>query len=106
MSKVLIQEAASFRLDEIYCYTRATWGEAQADRYITGLFDVFQKIEAGQVLSRPIPAKFSVSGFCFRYEKHFVYWRRLSNRDIGIVTLLHQAMHQIQRFKDDLESEA
>lgn len=43
---------------------------------------------------------------CLSYEKHFVYWRRLSNRDIGIVTLLHQAMHQIQRFKDDLESEA
>ncbi|QEY59899.1 type II toxin-antitoxin system RelE/ParE family toxin [Pseudomonas sp. C27(2019)] len=105
MSKVLIQEAASFRLDEIYCYTRATWGEAQADRYITGLFDAFQKIETGEVLSRPIPAEFGVSGFYFRYEKHFVYWRRLSNSDIGIVTLLHQAMHQIQRLKDDLESE-
>lgn len=106
MSKVLIQEAASFRLDEIYCYTRDTWGVAQADRYITGLFDSFQKIETGEVLSRPIPAEFGVNGFYFRYAKHFVYWRRLANRDIGIVTLLHQGMHQIERFKDDLKPEA
>lgn len=103
MSKVLIQEAASFRLDEIYCYTRDTWGEVQADRYITGLFDAFQKIETGEILSRPIPAEFGVSGFYFRYEKHFVYWRRLANNKIGITTLLHQGMQQIQRFKDDLK---
>ena len=31
-----------------------------------------------------------------------MYWRRLSNRDIGIVTILHERMHQMDRFKDDL----
>jgi hypothetical protein len=33
---IRIQEAASVRLDEIYRYTRDTWGEAQAETYITG----------------------------------------------------------------------
>ena len=29
------------------------------------------------------------------------YWRYLSNGDIGIVTILHERMHQIDRFRED-----
>ena len=54
------------------------------------------------VASRPIPAEFGVEGFYFRHEHHFVYWRRLSNGDIGIVTVLHERMHQMDRFWEDL----
>lgn len=98
---VKIQEAASLRLDDIYRYTRDQWGEAQADRYIIGMFEAFGRIEAHGVVSRPIPAEFGVEGFVFRYEHHFVYWRRMTNGDVGIVTVLHQRMHQIDRFRDD-----
>ncbi len=101
MARVRVQEAASHRLDEIYRYTQERWGADQADRYITGLFDAFGKIETHHVMSKPIPAEFDVAGYFFRYEQHFVYWRRLSNRDIGIVTILHQRMHQIDRFRED-----
>ena len=45
------------------------------------------------VASRPIPAEFAIDGFYFRHEHHFVYWRRLSNGYIGIVTILHERMH-------------
>ena len=31
------------------------------------------------------------------------YWRKLSNGDIGIVTILHERMHQIDRFGKYLE---
>lgn len=101
MANVLIQEAASWRLDEIYSYTRDRWGADQADRYITGLFDAFEGIDTHRTSSKPIPAEFGIDGYFFRYERHFVYWRRLSNGDIGIVTLLHERMHQIDRFRDD-----
>lgn len=101
MAAVRIQEAASHRLDDIYRYTRDRWGAEQADRYITGLFEAFGKIESHGVSSRPVPAEFGVEGYFFRYEQHFVYWRRLSNGDIGIVTVLHQRMHQIERFRED-----
>lgn len=101
MANVRIQEAASYRLDEIYRYTREQWGTQQAERYITGLFEAFAKIETCDVASRPVPAEFGVDGFFFRYEKHVVYWRRLSNGDIGIVTILHERMHQIDRFGED-----
>ncbi len=99
MTAVRVQQAASQRLDDIYRYTRERWGEAQADRYIGGLFDAFARIETHGVTSRPIPAEFGVDGYVFRYEKHLVYWRRLSNGDIGIVTVLHERMHQIERFR-------
>lgn len=105
MSLVRIQEAASWRLDEIYRYTRERWGEPQADRYLTGLFEAFDRIESHGVASRPVPAEFGVQGFFFRYERHFVYWRRLSNGDIGIVTILHERMHQIERLRDDFFGE-
>ncbi|WP_298745960.1 type II toxin-antitoxin system RelE/ParE family toxin [uncultured Brevundimonas sp.] len=98
---VRVQQAASHRLDDIYRYTRDRWGEAQADRYVTGLFDAFDRIETHGVTSRPVPAEFGVDSYVFRYETHLVYWRRLSDGDIGIVTILHQRMHQIERFRED-----
>lgn len=101
MASVRVQEAASHRLDEIYCYTRDRWGAEQADGYITGLFAAFHKIETHGVMSRPVPAGLGVEGYVFRYERHFVYWRRLGNGDIGIVTILHERMHQIDRFRED-----
>ncbi|HUB96279.1 MAG TPA: type II toxin-antitoxin system RelE/ParE family toxin [Stellaceae bacterium] len=99
---VLIQEAASYRLDEIYRYAHNRWGPDQAERYVTGLFEAFAKIETRAVNSRPVPAEFGVAGYFFRYERHFVYWRRLPGGDIGIVTILHERMHQIDRLRDDL----
>ena len=101
MAQVRIQEAASYRLDEIYRYTRDRWGVQQADHYITDLFAAFDRIESHGVASRPIPAAFGVQGYFFRYERHFVYWRRLTDGDIGIVTILHERMHQIDRFRED-----
>lgn len=100
---VRVQEAASHRLDEIYRYTSKRWGDEQAGRYVAGLFDAFERIETHQTMSRPVPAAFGVDGYMFRYERHFVYWRRLPNGDIGIVTILHERMHQIDRFREDFE---
>lgn len=101
MAAVRVQEAASHRLDDIYRYTRDRWGTEQADRYITGLFETFEAIDANRVVSRPVPAEFGVEGYFFRHERHVVYWRRLSNGDIGIVTILHERMHQMDRFRED-----
>lgn len=104
MARIRVQEAASFRLDEIYRHTSDRWGSAQADRYITGLFEAFEAfegIDTHVVASRPVAAEFGVQGYFFRYERHFVYWRRLANGDIGIVTILHERMHQIERFRED-----
>lgn len=99
---VRVQEAASLRLDGIYRYTRDRWGPEQADRYITDLFAAFEKIDSHGVVSWSIPAECAIDGFYFRHAHHFVYWRWLSDGDIGIVTILHERMHQMDRFRDDL----
>ncbi|MCK6451860.1 MAG: type II toxin-antitoxin system RelE/ParE family toxin [Alphaproteobacteria bacterium] len=101
MAAIRIQEAASHRLDEIYRYTRSRWGTKQADRYIARMFEAFHSIGTRGVVSKPVPAEFGVEGYFFRHERHFVYWRRLKNGDIGIVTILHERMHRIDRFRED-----
>lgn len=100
-ASIRIQEAAACRLDEIYRYTRDRWGVRQANRYMNGLFAAFDGIVDRRTASRPVPAELGVEGYFFRHEHHFVYWRRLSNGDIGIVTILHERMHQIERLRED-----
>jgi toxin ParE1/3/4 len=94
-----VQRAAGNRLDEIY--TRNEWGEEQAERYITGLFARFEAIAKREFPWRSIPAEFGVSGFVCKFERHHIYWKLLADGSVGIVTLLHERMHQIDRFRDD-----
>lgn len=77
---VRLREAASLRFDNVYRYTHDRWGEAPADRYITGIFQAFERIKIHGVVSRPIPAEFGVEDSFLRDEHHFAYWRRLLNR--------------------------
>lgn len=104
MSSFRILDRADHRLDEIYAYTRDTWGEAQADTYIRGLFERFEAIAAHSFPWRTIPAGLGVDGFVCRYEKHFIYWKLLGDGSVGIVTILHERMHQIERFREDFAS--
>ena len=104
MTNFRIQEGAGHRLDEIYAYTRHNWGEAQAEAYVRGLFDKFKAIAARELPWAAIPAEFGVDGYFCRHQKHVIYWKLLSDGKIGIVTILHERMHQIERLKDDLRA--
>ncbi|WP_374494434.1 type II toxin-antitoxin system RelE/ParE family toxin [Zoogloea sp.] len=73
----------------------------QANRYLTELFEAFEILDTHGVVLRPIPTSCDMQGHFFRYEKHFVYWKRLGNGDIGIVTEPHEHLHQIERFRED-----
>lgn len=65
------------------------------------MFEAFDRIEAHGVASKPIPAECDVGGSFLRDEHHFIYWYRLSNGDTGIVTMLHERLHQTDRFRDE-----
>ncbi len=101
MTVFRVQTAAGRRLDEIYVYTRDRWGEAQADRYLRGLFTRFTDIAARRFPWRAVPTEFGVEGWVCRYERHFIYWKLLPDGAVGIVTVLHERMHQMDRFRDD-----
>jgi toxin ParE1/3/4 len=95
--------AADHRLDEIFVYMRERFGEAQAEAYLHGIFERFGEIAKRKILWRVIPAEFEVDGYFCKYQHHFIYWRELANGAVGIVTILHERMHQIDRFKEDRE---
>ncbi len=101
MSDFLVQKSAVVRLKEIYRYTVKQWGENQADLYLKGMFDHFDKIAKKQVRWILVPAEFQVSGFYSIYEKHYIYFKELASGKVGIVTVLHERMHQMDRFKED-----
>jgi toxin ParE1/3/4 len=82
-----VQEAASHRLDEIYVYTREHWGQAQADRYVRGLFERFGAIARRDFPWRHVPAEFGVDGYFCRFESHVIYWKVLSDGSVGIVAI-------------------
>lgn len=101
MNRFRVQDRAAHRLDEIYRYTRDRWGDVQAEIYIHGLFERFAAIAERRFPWRPVPAEFGVDGHVCRYERHLIYWKLLADGDVGIVTVLHDRIHQIDRLKDD-----
>lgn len=92
--EVIILETASVRFDEIYRYTADLWGEEQAEKYLTGMFQAIEGLAGGTTRSRALPASIGVQGNFFRYQHHFVYWRPLENGHVGVVSILHERMHQ------------
>ena len=105
MTKFRVLRSASYRLDEIYDYTKKTWGVDQADKYINGLFDFFEEIATRKILWRQIPVSYEVDGFYARYEHHYVYWKLLSSNQVGITVILHEWIDQVSRLQEDFERE-
>ncbi len=99
--RVRLLEPASIRIDEIYQFTADNWGEEQADAYVAGLFAAIGRLSDGGTASRSVPATLGVQGFYFKYGRHFVYWRRLEDGDIGVVSILHERMQQANRLRED-----
>lgn len=100
MSAFFLAPNANHALDEIYEYTATTWGEERADAYIRGLFGYFADVTTKNATWRAVPAEYGVTGYFGRYEHHFVYWRSMRSGSIGIVAILHERMHQIDRIRE------
>lgn len=101
-----LSRAAKAALIDIYSHTLEQWGQAQADRYLNGIFETFDRIAAQQELWRPIPPELEVDGYFARYERHYIYWRELSAEDIGFATILHVSMLQGDRLRDAFSVDA
>jgi toxin ParE1/3/4 len=100
--KVLFFSAADRRQDEIWNYTVEIWGEEQAVRYIEGLHSaIAQAAEGNLVWRNPMHPK--LPGIYFiRYEHHYVFFRELPNKVIGVISILHENMDLPSRLEDDL----
>lgn len=100
MSAYFLEPRANHALDEIYDYTAANWSEEQADVYIRGLFGFFVEVASKDRKWRAIPAEFGVLGYFGKFERHFIYWKIMRSGEIGIVAILHERMHQIERIRE------
>jgi len=94
--------AARARLIEVWEYSETTWGAAQADKYVRGLVAAIERIQDEPRRWRPLRDKALPGIFYFRHEHHFVFFRRLSKGQIGVITVLHESMNLPARLREDL----
>ncbi len=100
MTRSVLSRAARTQIEDIYAYSLANWGKARADQYLDGLLERIASLEAGNVLSKPLPPEFEIDGFVVRFEKHYIYWCRMSRDRTGVVAVLHISMLQTDRLRD------
>ena len=97
-----LSDIADGYVDEIFRYSRQTWGDEQARRYVSGLYDCFAAIANRHVPWRTIDADLG-NGYVCRYERHRVYWRAIDDRRVVILAVLHESMHESGRLRHAIE---
>lgn len=90
-------------LIKIWHYTDQKWGEKQADDYVHGIYDAVERIADNRNLWRNLEHKSFKGVFFVRYEHHFIFFRELSSKTLGIISVLHERMDIPSRLKDDLD---
>lgn len=98
--KVQYLPAALQALDEIYLYTVEKFGMAQADTYVSGLFEACETLASKP--KRTIPKEFEIDGFYSVYQRHFIYWRETQQGEVVVVCVLHQNRDLVERFYEAL----
>lgn len=108
MTGYLFYPPADAAQDRIWQDTRESWGEAQADAYITGLHAHLRKLTPIRALWRKLPARLvnppdlQIEAWFSRYERHIIIFRVLSDERIGIISILHERMDLPVRLAGDL----
>jgi len=108
MAGYLFYPNADIAQDRIWRDTVEKWGEQQAEAYILGLHRHLQKLSATPALWRQLPRSLAVPKpldvdvWFSRYERHCIFFRKLSAERIGIISLLHESMDLPVRLADDL----
>jgi len=86
-----LSPTADRQIQEIWTYTADHWGEEQADKYVKGLFEWFDILQANKHLWRLVPRESLAGAFFARYERHLIFFRVLPSGRIGILAVLHEA---------------
>ncbi|MBF0263845.1 MAG: type II toxin-antitoxin system RelE/ParE family toxin [Gammaproteobacteria bacterium] len=109
MTRYLFYSTADKQQDGIWHYTFETWGEAQAEKYIRELHQHLDKLTETKMLWHPLPSSFmpvlaqKVPIYFSRYQHHYIFFRELSNGDLGIMSILHESMDMPIRLQEDLQ---
>jgi plasmid stabilization system protein ParE len=94
--------------DKIWQDTVEKWGEQQAITYITGLHAHVKRLCEDAAIWRQLPQKLAVpvdikrKAYFSRYEHHYLFFRKLDNGDLGVMSILHERMDLPVRLEEDL----
>jgi len=100
--------SADKRQDDIWQYSVEQRGEQQAISYFKALHQHLSKLASNKLLWHPLPNTFVVPDdldievYFSHYKKHYIFFRKLSDGHIGIVTILHDSMDMPVRLSEDL----
>ena len=88
----LFFSTADCQQDEIWEYTCNRWGEKQAEEYIRGLHHAIEDAVEKPYLWRKLKQLEIKEVFYIRYRSHFIFFKILSSKQLGILCLLHEHM--------------
>jgi toxin ParE1/3/4 len=91
MKRLTFSPRATDDIDQIYDYTDATWGLAQADAYVRGLRQECQSLANGIKRGRKITVR--RSGYLLvAFQSHFIAYKE-TDRLVIVVRILHRRMN-------------
>lgn len=99
-----VYPAAERAVIDIWHYTNETWGEKQADKYIRGLYEAIEKAADNKKIWKEIEHEKFHDIFYIRYERHYVFFRQLSKKTLGVVGILHERRNIPDRLKEDIRN--
>lgn len=98
MSGYVLSIDADADLQDIWSYTVDTWGERQADNYIVGLFQLFDRFAGFPDMGRRRP-ELGKTIRSFPHQSHVVFFMPWQN-EIAIVRVLHASRDLAALFED------
>ena len=98
-----IYPAAKERILEIWAYTEKKWSEKQADAYVRELVAEIETVAVQRHRWRPVFDGALQGVYFFRHRHHYVFFRELSKKRLGVISVLHEQMDIPARLREDAE---
>jgi len=98
-----IYPAAQERILEIWAYTEKKWSEKQADAYVRELVAEIETVAVQRHRWRPVLDGALQGVYFFRHRHHYVFFRELSKKRLGVISVLHEKMDIPARLREDAE---
>ncbi len=100
---VKIYPAAREQILDIWNYTERAWGEEQADLYVRGLVEILNQAQSKRYQWRQVLDEALENVFFIRYRHHYLFFRELSKKTLGVISILHENMDIPVRPKQDFK---
>ncbi len=99
MAKYYLTNKAVEDLSKIWDYTYEIWSENQADQYYALLIEAFEAIAKRPTIGK-IYEEISKELVGFGAGKHIVFYRKVSDKEVEIIRILHERMDLKKRLSE------